>query len=77
MAELKPCPFCGGMAMEVEKSSRLTSSFHTEISATIQCVYCGANIKKMWYEKKNLNSNEQFLNNVTVYDLWNRRDDNG
>ncbi len=73
--KLKPCPFCGGMAMEVEKFSRLTDSFLTEISATIQCVYCGANIKKKWYEK-NLQTNECFLNNETVYDLWNRRSDN-
>lgn len=43
MAELKPCPFCGGTKLKIERKSRLDGRwvpFHSEAAGDIQ--YCSA-----------------------------------
>ena len=76
MAELKPCPLCGGTAVETEYKHFISIGGYDTINATIQCPCCGLKLTKKWYEA-NLYSNISFCNNETVYDLWNRRADNG
>ena len=45
MAELKPCPFCGG-----EADIRLDSEL--QIYFVIVCTKCPTNVGRMWYSKK-------------------------
>lgn len=72
--KLKPCPFCGTMPIVLDCNINITPHW-VEQSAAIQCINCGAKIEKNWFEH-NLQENEFFLNNDTVFDLWNRRVDN-
>lgn len=44
MAELKPCPFCGGKA----KIAMTTDAGNYEV----QCTKCPANVGRMWFWKK-------------------------
>lgn len=71
---LKPCPFCGGTA--IVENSKIDCYFaYTEFDVTVKCTCCGANINKKW-----IKTNHPLLvssNADTVYDLWNRRVNNG
>ena len=63
MAELKPCPFCGGEAMYVElyaHSATGESAGYVRCSRPIPCV-----------EQTNMHSKKY------AYKKWNRRADNG
>lgn len=72
MEKIKPCPLCGGTAVETEYNYFVGLGGYNIINATIQCLCCGLKLTKKWYEAKP-HSNIFFCNNETVYDLWNRR----
>ena len=68
MAELKPCPFCGGEAMLAATSS---------CSGLICCVGCGMKTGKFWDEPMSSPEKERTKWHEIATAAWNRREDNG
>ena len=69
MAELKPCPFCGGEAVIVHTSS---------CGGHIACIgECGMQTAKFWDEPMRKNESERTKWHKTAIDAWNRRAEDG
>ena len=68
--ELKPCPFCGGKAIETDRNIEIGFK-HTKCEITITCTNCGIQLTKTHYYSNYQDS--IFINNKSAYDLWNRR----
>lgn len=63
MQELKPCPFCGGLAILVHDDSPFGDRM-LSLDYSVHCASCGA-------------KSGQFLTEDSARKLWNRRADNG
>ena len=63
MAELKPCPFCGGEARLIEESISMWSRIPHDFA--VVCKNCHASIR------------QYFRTEAEAIEAWNRRVDNG
>ena len=63
MAELKPCPFCGGQAIVIECRYR-----HNESSFFVKCNNSDCIVIPQTYENSDM---------AYVIDIWNRRAEDG
>lgn len=71
MAELKPCPFCGGKA---SRGVGAMTPYYFEAQAHCEC--CGAEIRyrisvAYWYKNPEKEAKRQ------ISRMWNRREDDG
>ena len=81
MAELKPCPFCGGKAIVTEMTASGGDYFRTKI----ECSICGVSLdweqEFLTYKNKNVIGGVMSLVripiNISPFEAWNRRVDNG
>ena len=65
MAELKPCPFCGGDASLMHEEKGINKD-----GSVVMCKACG--IKGQWIEKS-----YRYASDALAIEAWNRRADNG
>ena len=65
--ELKPCPFCGGIA-QIESRLREWDRM-LYFSTYVQCVVCHAQSKEVW----DIKEKDRSKRTVEVIEAWNRR----
>lgn len=74
--ELKPCPFCGGIA-ELTFSGKSYMSDYMKGFIIVKCTMCGAAAKGYFYEGGEiLIPLEETIGGIKAVDAWNRRADN-
>jgi Lar family restriction alleviation protein len=63
MAELLPCPFCGGAPKEPDTDQIEYNGY----IGTIDCSQCDAHVETQWTEKSEAEAIERII------EVWNRR----
>lgn len=74
MAELKPCPFCGGKAYLEQRHRAFINGVSTRV-ALVRCTNCEARSPRFELEDFGRTSHSSKANEKAI-DAWNRRVDN-
>ena len=76
MAELKPCPFCGGTKLKID--SKRTYNYSLEhCSVTVRCMKCHARSPVVGINLPRGQYNEREICEGAVVEAWNRRAEDG
>lgn len=76
MAELKPCPFCGGREVNYDYRYVGRNRFREEAYITfLKCDICGAQTKAMSFDGNDRDDRE--ATEAKVMEAWNRRAEDG
>ena len=77
MAELKPCPFCGGTKLKIDSKRTFQHGKTRHCSVTVRCMKCHARGPVVGIQMPNRQYNEREICESAVIEAWNRRVDNG
>lgn len=77
MAELKPCPFCGGTKLKIDskRASQCGKTAHCYVS--VRCMKCHARSPVVGINMPNGHYNEREICKTAVIEAWNRRVSDG
>jgi len=73
MAELKPCPFCGGTKLNIDSKRTFQYGAKKHCSVTVRCMKCHARSPVVGINMPNGQYNEREICESAVIEAWNRR----
>lgn len=76
MAELKPCPFCGGTKLKIDSKRTFQYGGKKHCSVTVRCMKCHARSPVVGINMPDGRYNEREICESAVIEAWNRRGDN-
>lgn len=73
MAELKPCPFCGGTKLKIDSKRTFQYGGKKHCSVSIRCMKCRARGPVVGINMSNGQYDEREICESAVCESWNRR----